>query len=79
VHGAELLRLAVRVREIAARLSGMCVPADQILVPRDVAALVRLVFLPANPNKMRNRNAAPEIVAAAKAFIALASAEPPHV
>lgn len=38
----------------------------------ETARLIRNVFLPSNPNKMRK--AAPEVVAAAKAFIAAVEA-----
>ena len=68
---------AAYLESVAARLSGMAaVPEGHIAIPRDVAALVRRVFLPANPNNMRN--AAPETIAATKAFIAAAAPEPPH-
>ncbi len=41
---------------------------DHVSVPHPTAQLVRLAFLPTNPTKMRN--AAPEVVQAAKDFIA---------
>lgn len=49
--------------------------AEAVTIPLDVARLIRNAFLPVNPNKMRN--AAPEVVAAAKAFIAAVEAHGP--
>lgn len=43
-------------------------PAGMVCIPLDLAQFVRKVWLPANPNKLRS--AAPETIAAAKAFIA---------
>lgn len=45
-----------------------------VLVPLDLVRFVRKVWLPANPNKLRS--AAPETVAAAKRFIAIADGAP---
>lgn len=48
-----------------------------VTIPLDVAVMVRNVFLPLNPNKMRD--AAPSVVAAAHAFkVAVAAAESGH-
>lgn len=44
------------------------VRAGVVSIPIDVARLIRNVFLPHNPNKMRK--ATPEVVQAAKDFIA---------
>lgn len=40
----------------------------EVCIPLDVAQLIRKVFLPVNPNKMRGAH--PDTLAAAKAFIA---------
>lgn len=39
-----------------------------LTIPLETALLIRAAFLPRNPNKLRS--AAPEVVAATKAFIA---------
>lgn len=44
---------------------------DMVLVPRKTMRLIRLAFLPANPNRMRAAD--PDVVAAAREFIALAA------
>lgn len=72
-----LTAIANSLDQLAARLSGMAaVPADHVVVPRDVALLVRRVFLPANPRNVRSM--APETLEAVNVFIACVYAEPPH-
>ena len=43
--------------------------ADTAQIDLETASLIRRVFLPANPNKMRN--AAPEVIEAVRKFIAI--------
>lgn len=71
-----ILALVNRWPEIRALLSS----ADEqskvgVVVPRDIAKLIRNVFLPTNPNKMRGAH--PDTVAAAKAFIAVVESAAP--
>ena len=67
----DVLRLCF---EDAVTLAKEYVP--EISVSPEMALLIRRAFLPANPNKMRN--AAPEVVAAAKEFIRAVEAYMPN-